>query len=437
MTNDYVYPMRDGAPGGSPGRYDRTAIVQYLRSSDPGAVTDAGEAYLRFAGAYEKLTARLAQIGHDLNDAWTGTDASAAQEQMRDLWASSHTIGAASRDFGTAVERHGSEYLAWYKAKMPQPKDDAEARSWMQGANERITETWSAIPPSISTSLSAIRIGHGPRINPVPAGGPDGSGVRGSTGGPEGTVGGVVPGPSGTGGPGGPGAPGNASPSSSGGTPGDPALMAPPGGPDSGALPGSTPSSPGVGQNPEPGTNLSGVHPPGTGDPNGGGTVVPGDPASPSTSPLAPVTGPGRAGPGASVPGLPGFVPPRPGEAGLPDGAAIGAPKGGYSFKGGTLPEAEGLGGNGSPGSGRIRDGVIGRGRVGPAAAQADPLPEAGTARSGPAAMGPMTGGTGSAQRDRERERRSWAGEDPGVWDDDIETSPSVLGTARKRPEED
>src|SRR4051794_16357124 len=98
MTDKYEHtvPMREGAPTGSPVKYDLKTIEQYLRSSDPSAVTGAGQAYLRFAKAYERITQRLAQVGHDLNEAWQGTDASAAQERMRDLWASSHTISAAA-----------------------------------------------------------------------------------------------------------------------------------------------------------------------------------------------------------------------------------------------------------------------------------------------------------------------------------------------------
>ncbi|QKG25350.1 hypothetical protein [Actinomadura verrucosospora] len=445
MTNEYTYFMRDGAPNGSPGRYDRTSILQYLKSSDPGAVTEAGDAYLRFAAAYEKLTPKLAQIGHDLNDAWNGTDAAAAQEQLRNLWASSHTIGAASKDFGTAVERHGSEYLAWYKNNMPQPKDDAEARSWMQGANERITETWSAIPPSISTTLDMWRLGHGAPIRTPPSGGYGGSGVPGSGGsegagaGGSGGLHGSAPGSS-SNGPAGSGSPGAVSPTPGLDIPGNPSgHVTPPGQAHPGAQPGSMPSSPGVGHPVNPGTDLSGVHPPGTGDPNGSGPGLPAGPASPSTSPLAPTAGSQWPGAGTIYPGMPGGTGPAPlrGGTGLPAGGAIGVPRGGNALGVGEGPSIGGPNGNGAVGNGRFRNGVIGRDTISPAtAAQAETLQESAAARSGPAAMGPMTGAGGSAQRNRERDRQSWAGEPPDLWDDDSEVSPSVLGAADKRPVE-
>lgn len=439
MTDEFTYPMRDGAPTGSPGRYDLATIVKYLKSSDPGAVTSEGQAYLRFAKAYEQLTAKLAQVGHEMNEAWTGTDASAAQEHLRNLWASSHTIGAASKDFGTAVERHGSEYLAWYKNNMPQPKDDAEARSWMQGANERITETWTAIPPAISTPLYQRRGEHGGLISTPGGGGP---GVPGGEGGPAGVGGNNgsgVPPHSSPGGSGGTGSPGTGSPGVAApgiGDPANPITAGPPSGlHNPGRQPGSTPVSPGFGDNGNPGTDLSGARPPGATPPGGNGLPLPTAPSAPVT----PGSGPGSAGPGVITPGLPGPTDfgPGPGDLGLPGGTAIGLPRGGYSAKSGTSPWAGGLEGNVVQENGRVQNGVIGRGRLGPAAsAQAGALDEAATARNGAAALGPMTGTGGAAQRDRERQRRSWAGEDPDLWTDDIETTPGVLGAPSQPAEE-
>jgi hypothetical protein len=377
-------------------------------------------------------------VGHEMNEAWTGTDAAAAQEHLRDLWASSHTLGAASRDFGTAVERHGSEYLAWYKNNMPQPKDEAEARSWMQGANERITETWSAIPPAITTPLYQRLSGHGGLIS-TPGGG---SGVPGSAGDPAGRGGdngSGVPPHSSPGGSGGTGSPGTGSPGGVHAAPGigdptNPITAGPPGthGP---GQPGSAPVAPGAGGHVNPGTDLSGVRPPGANPPGGNGVPLPAGPSAPVT----PGSGPGSPGPGVIAPGLPGApnFGPRPGDLGLPGGAAIGLPRGGPGLKAGASPEIGGLDANGVKESGRIQNGVIGRGRLGPtAAAQADALDEAATARNGAAGLGPMAGTGGAAQRDRERQRRSWAGEDPDLWTDDTETAPRVLGAPARPTEE-
>jgi hypothetical protein len=440
VTDEYTYPMRDGAPTGSPGQYDLASIIRYLKSSDPGAVTNAGQAYLRFARAYERITPKLAQAGHDLNEAWTGTDASAAQEQMRSLWASSHTIGTASRDFGTAVERHGSEYLSWYRTSMPLPKDDAEARSWMQGANERITETWSALPPTISTPLYAQRVEHGGLIGTAPSGGSGGSGLPGGSGGPpdSGTTGGLSAGPSSTGGPGSSGSPGAVTPTSGIGPLTDPTdQTAPSGHIHPGQQPVSAPGSPGIGHHANQGTDLSGVQPPGR-TPSDGELVLPTAPGSPATSPLPPGTGPQPPGTGGTMPAIPGgggFGPPGRAGTGLPGGAAIGLPGSGSGFpRGGASAEIGDLRGGGANSSGLIRNGVIGQDRISPAApTRASAFEEAAASRSGPAAMGPMTGVGGSAQNNRERERQSWAAEDPTLWNEDIEVSPSVLGATPKR----
>ncbi|WP_433141065.1 hypothetical protein ACQPZ8_42980 [Actinomadura nitritigenes] len=435
MTNEYTYFMRDGAPTGSPGRYDRASILHHLKSSDPDAVTEAGEAYLRFAAAYEKLTPKLAQIGQDLNDAWNGTDAAAAQEQMRNLWASSHTIGAASRDFGTAVERHGSEYLAWYKNNMPQPKDDAEARSWMQGANERITETWTAIPPSISTALWSSNIEHGGLISTTPAGGSGGPGAPGGPGGSDGsggafgsaTRGASPPGHSSAGGSVAGGSPGTLMPSPVPGSPGGPEN------PNAPAVPPGQ-HTPDIGSHANQGTDLSGVLPPGASGPGDAGHVLPGDPNVPPSALRPSPSTPEPVGLTPPVPGGNGFVP-RLGSTGLPGGAAIGSPRGGYGVIGGGAPEIGGSNGNGAGENGRIRNGVIGRGSMGPGApAQASALEEAAAARSSPMAMGPMTGAGGPASGDRERERQAWADEEADLWNDDTEAVPGVLGAPPKRP---
>ncbi|MWA06048.1 hypothetical protein F8568_038000 [Actinomadura sp. LD22] len=447
MTNEYTYYMRDGAPTGSPGRYDRASILQYLKSSDPGAVTEAGEAYLRFAAAYEKLTPKLAQIGHDLNDAWNGTDAAAAQEQLRNLWASSRTIGAASRDFGTAIERHGSEYLAWYKNNMPQPKNDAEARSWMQGANERITETWSAFPSSISTSLSSSNLEHGGLISTTPAGGSVGPGAPGGVGGPDGagefngsTTLNAAPSSASSGSESrGGNLPGNLTPTplakSPGGGPETPiAPPIPPG--QHGAPPvGFSPTSPGSGNQANQGTDLSGVPSPGMiGDSS---PALPDDPKVPLSNPGSGSANPVSSGLPPHVPNGAGFVP-GPGSAGLPGGAVLGLPRSANGAKGGGTPEIGDLNRNGPSGNGRIRNGVIGRGSIGPGAATAAAtFREATAARSGPMAMGPMVGAGGSTSGDRERHRQAWADEDSNLWNEDIEAVPGVLGAAPRRPTRD
>ncbi|GAA0217545.1 hypothetical protein GCM10009527_012050 [Actinomadura nitritigenes] len=424
-------PMRANAPAGSPAGYDLKSIEHYLQSTDPAAVTDAGQAYLRFAKAYERMTQSLAQVGHDLNEAWQGTDASAAQRRMRDLWTSSHMISVTAGDFGTAIERHGSEYLAWYKNSMPQPKTDAEARSWMQGANERISETWTALPPDISTGLSSPYIGHG---DPLPTGG---SGVPGAPAGASGGSGGAGSGPAafsphhgavgGSNGSGGEVLPSTGTGHSSGAPLTVPSGQeAPGGGPQLGQSPnGSQGPASGVAPGGQ-GTDLSGASPPGS---TGVGDTSPPSLTSPGSAP--PMTTPqpfdgGKPGLGFSAGGA--LPPPGPIGPGLPGRTALGLPGGGYG-----LPEG---GSRAEPGA-LDRNGVIGRGRLGPpTASQAGAAGEGPLARTGPAAMGPMTGAGGSPHGDRERERKSWLSEDADVWNEDAPVAPRVLGSESIRSQD-
>ena len=95
MVNDYTGPMRSSAPSGSPSQYtDPKQIDAILKSSDPGAVAEAGRSYQKFAHAYEEIAQRLLSVRDDLSDAWAGEDAAAAQAQLREVWSAATTISA-------------------------------------------------------------------------------------------------------------------------------------------------------------------------------------------------------------------------------------------------------------------------------------------------------------------------------------------------------
>jgi hypothetical protein len=146
--------MRSSAPAGSPTRYtDPKTIDGLLESSDPEAVAESGRSYQRFAAAYEKIAGELLSLGSDLHDAWSGKDAAAAQSQLREVWSAAVTVHKTASTFGIAVERHGSESLAWYKYNKPPSTDLAEAQSWMTGANERVSQSWSSLPADLATTL--------------------------------------------------------------------------------------------------------------------------------------------------------------------------------------------------------------------------------------------------------------------------------------------
>ncbi|MGI5225834.1 hypothetical protein [Actinoallomurus sp. CA-142502] len=154
MVDSYVSPMRSTAPAGSPSQYtDFRSIDALLKSSDPEAVAASGRGYQKFAEAYEKIAGVLLHMRTDLHNAWTGKDAAAAQAQLREVWSAAATVRQTAKTFGVAIERHGSEHLAWYKYNKPASKSLPEAQSWMTGANERVTQAWNSLPQNLSTTL--------------------------------------------------------------------------------------------------------------------------------------------------------------------------------------------------------------------------------------------------------------------------------------------
>lgn len=154
MNDSFATPMRVGAPSGSPESYtDPKSIDDLLSWTDPEAVAASGRSYQKLAAAHEKIAGELLRMRDELHEAWRGKDASAAQSQLREVWRAATTVQSTANDFGTAVERHGSEYLAWYKYNKPASKDLPEAWSWMSGVNTRIAQSWSAMPSDISTTL--------------------------------------------------------------------------------------------------------------------------------------------------------------------------------------------------------------------------------------------------------------------------------------------
>lgn len=155
MSGDTT-PMRAPAPAGQPTRYSKEQIVDHLRGTDPQAVSSSGKGYLDFAASYGQMRTRLRGVADDLAHAWKGPAAAAAQAQLRDLFLDAHEIHTRASQVGTAVKTHGDSYLAWYKNSMPTPETDADAQTWMDYANQRVSETWNALPPELTTKLPPV-----------------------------------------------------------------------------------------------------------------------------------------------------------------------------------------------------------------------------------------------------------------------------------------
>ncbi|MDL4820765.1 WXG100 family type VII secretion target [Actinomadura opuntiae] len=403
MTDVKNSPLREPAPAGNPDSYaTKEMITAYLRGVDPGTVTASGQAYLDLAAGYDKAMTELRTFAHDLASAWKGPASNAAQGQLRELFTAAFQISSRSQQVGTAVKNHGTSYLAWYKTNMPAPKTLEEARQWMQGANERATETWSAIPADISTGLPPIKFNPGAEYG-TPAGGSgsaSGSGHPAGSGGATNPLGsddgGTVASRAGTTGR-------ELSPTASG-------AHGPQGGPTHPAGDGSG----SVIGRPVGGAPSDGALPP-AGD--SGGTQLSGFPPSGTVG-----AGFGNGGSGSYGLGGGGFD-----GLGLGGSAGSGLPGGGA---GGGLPGGSavppGAGGGFLPGPGAI-GGVQGQGA--PSSARSPATGRPGT----PGAGVPGAPGRGG-RSDEERERRAWLPDDHDLWEEGIEAVPGVIGDAPPKP---
>ncbi|MCP2337349.1 WXG100 family type VII secretion target [Actinomadura rupiterrae] len=157
MSNVNDVPLKGSAPAGSPGSYtSKEQIVALLKGTDPAAVSRAGQSYVSFAGAYEQMVANLKGFSNELAEAWTGPASNAAQAQLLDMHEAAMEIFRQSDSAGRAVQAHGESYLSWYQSSMPAPKTTQEAQQWMQAANGRISQTWQAMPDSMTTRLPGV-----------------------------------------------------------------------------------------------------------------------------------------------------------------------------------------------------------------------------------------------------------------------------------------
>lgn len=369
MAEGFTFPMRAGAPSGTPGGYNsRTKIDNLLKETAPEDVTAAGQSYQDFASAYETVTTDMVTIRGMLHEAWGGTDAAAAQSALREIWASSATLHRSAQEFGSAIKDYGAN-LAWYQ-KRPASKDLAEARSWMAGANERVYQAWVAMPSDVSTTLP-----EGASYQESPSD----TGV-GKTGRSAGRSPGDSPAADGKA----PGVSGHAPKRKSSESRTSPHVI------------GSGHPEPGAsGSN----TQLAGSPPfgPKTETPGGGTGLLPNDLGSPGM-PGAGIRNPAPGVIGGVLPDGPGIIGPgssRWGQAGSPNPASAASAS--------AAAEAEAAEARAASQAAEMR-----------AASQAGVI--------GPA------GGVAGDRRDRERERTTWLTEDEDVWTGGIEAGSHLIG---------
>ncbi|WP_407920892.1 WXG100 family type VII secretion target [Actinomadura logoneensis] len=382
MSNVNNVPLKGAAPAGSPESYtSKEQITALLKGTDPAAVSRAGQSFISFASTYEQMVADLKSFSNELADAWTGPASNAAQARLLDMHEAALQIFQQSDSAGRAVRAHGDGYLSWYHTSMPTPKTTQEAQQWMQAANGRITETWQAMPDSLSTKLPRTMGGdHGEWGPPI-------SHTSGSGGGPN--SGG---GPEASGGGNGTGRHTTASPAGEGHHP-------------SGYEPQHVPGH-GAG-----GDGSATTHPHSHDDneprqwwPDGSG-----NPRGINLSEFDP-TGPGPSGTG----GPPGSFPFGNGIG--PGSSPVGS--GGSGL--GTAPGPSGLGIITGPGAGS------GIGRSAPANASG----AGSTGRTGSSGVTGLPGHGAGEDKDRERSRGAWLAEERSLWDGDVVSVPGIIGEA-------
>ncbi|MCO5972859.1 hypothetical protein [Actinoallomurus soli] len=376
MAEGFTFPMRAGAPSGTPGEYNsRKDIDDLLKKTAPDDVKAAGQNYQDFASAYEKVTTDLVTVRGMLHEAWGGTDAAAAQSALREIWASSATIQRSAQEFGSAINDYGSN-LDWYQ-KRPPSKDLAEARSWMAGANERVYQAWAGMPSDVSTTLPPNNSLYEPspttgakRIGETAGGSPAGNPVA------DGRA---------------PGVGGHAPKIRSGASEG------------SSHVPGSGhPVSGADGSN----TQLAGspAPDPRTEMPGGRTGLLPNAPGSPGM-PGAGIDAPPRGVIGGLLPGGPGVISPANGPWG-----GVGSRRAVSDAAASAAEEAQ---------AAETR-----------AASQAAEM----RAASQAGVVGPAGGAAGD-RRDRERERTTWLTEDEDVWTGGIEAGSHLIGAREAKDE--
>jgi hypothetical protein len=422
-------------------------MKQILNATDPGAVTDAGQAYSAASTKFYDTRELLRRELPKLREAWTGKVAEEAIGKLEQLWRQADTMRTTSYSIAQSLTDHG-EKLEWYKANQPGPgmfdgvdwgdvaafsfgglvglgakklfmedTEDKAATEFMTRLSGRTIEANNLMPvsvtddsPKFSGDMTDI---YPPPPPPPPVGPGTGPGGGGSNGGlpsfqdsglGSGAGGGggsnpKVPSlpssdPYGNGGAGsGSGGAGNGNlPNGIGGVGSDG------GGSGSGRLPsgvGGIGSGGGGG-----GIGSGGI---GSGLPDGLGNS---DPFGSQGSRLA-----------SATPNLPGG-----GLDGL--GSGGGGAGGGMSGFGGG-----GSGGGVGGGSGLASNGLGPGGAMGAGAGAGRGFGGSGTAAgTGRGAGAPMGGGGGGGRGEEERERSTWLTEDEDVWGGDADTAPPVIG---------
>jgi uncharacterized protein YukE len=415
-------------------------IMPILHGLAPEEMAHAGAAHTALGDRLEQIATRVAQHAHTLAQNWTGSAAQAAMVQFQALHDQMATLAQQASQTGSVLSWLGNEVLPKFKA-LPDPTPASPMATDAQvaaAAGEQAAGPAGAVAGAVGgtivgavsglfggnshaqaeadhTAQQYLRALNGYLVQanealPSPVGGSSFfSGGRPGAGSPSGgspaTAGGMVPASGGY-----PGAgTGTGQGSRTGGTAGASRAGAVP----ADGLPGATLSTAsGSGHGTVPG---AGSLPPSTGSLQG--LPVPPGGSLPSSAGSAGTSVPGPAGLGTGSPtGMPA----------VPNLSVSGGAAGGLGPDGDELP-ADAVPGEVS-GVGSSLNGEVDGGAAGAQAASADGSLAAGA--EGPAGYGmtgfPM-GGSGAAEREKERRRQAWLGEDPDIWGLQADHVPPVI----------
>lgn len=91
-------------------------IYGFASVVDPGAVEEAGEAYLTLAGHYDRMTTTIRYVAGEIARAWhDGAGSVEAQRQLAQLFVAAKDMHQAGTDIGNPVKDHGKNALASFK----------------------------------------------------------------------------------------------------------------------------------------------------------------------------------------------------------------------------------------------------------------------------------------------------------------------------------
>lgn len=400
---------------------DVSQIMSILHGLDVDGVTEAADAHMNLASKLEQVSSRLASNAHTLAGSWQGTAAQAAMDKFQQLHNQTSQLAAQARQTGQVLHWTASVMQKYKNLPTPQgesatqadeqtgahiggaiggapgsaigdatgavagffgigggnqAKANAQAQKYLNALNQHLVAANNALPTTIGQSPELGNTGLGPART--------------------GTSGGAVSGP---------GPVASAPPVSP--YPGSGAGTASPGtGPSGPAPTGKFHGAPLPNSGPGPGT-LQGYTPP------PGNTSTP-PPPGPTTTPPP---GPGNVPPGL-VPGGP--VPnnsngPGPDDAPAEDGPLSGD-GGGDALAGVDGADADGAAAGGALGDGPVSDIAAESGVVTGADGEIGAADGSAVGAEGEGMGFPMTGGAGSGQQDKERQRQVWMNEDTDIW---------------------